>query len=168
MGVREIPLTKGRVAVVDEADFARLSQRKWLIKDNRYAARNRRKDDPEGGRFIYMHREVIGPLASDQVPDHINGDTLDNRRENLRACTQAENLRNRRPHSEGRFPYKGIKVKGGRWTAHLMISGRRIYSKSFPTMEEAARAYDVLAREHHGVFARLNFADQPLSLAVAA
>lgn len=161
MSSRQIPLTQGKFAVVDASDYEWLSQWKWLLKDKRYAARGRRNSDPPGGQFVYMRREVLGlGCGGDLRPDHINGDALDNRRCNLRACTQAENVRNRRPHRSGSLGFKGIRRQRSGFCAQIMVDGRRHYSGQFKTAEAAARAYDGMARKFHGEFACLNFPDR--------
>ncbi len=88
--------------------------------------------------------------------DHINGDPLDNRRENLRIATRQENQRNRR--GWGRSGFKGVlfRAKRQRWEAYIQV-GTRVFSRARHTAEEAAIAYDDMAREHFGQFARLNF-----------
>lgn len=112
---REIPLTKGMVAIVDDEDFDSLNQFKWYAKNNK--AKNRptdifyacRRDKKFRGKrkTIYMHRFLMNPPRS-RVVDHRNGNPLDNRKENLRVCTRAENNQNLRHHREnaGCAPYE--------------------------------------------------------------
>lgn len=170
---REIPLTKGYVAIVDDEDYERVSRRSWCARPggngNVYAARGivRRK---EGLRYIQlMHREVLGldPAYSTDPPvvvDHINGDTLDNRKANLRICTQAQNSRNRRKIKAGRSIYKGVmpRPEHGSFKARIRIDGKLINLGSYATEKDAALAYDVAAREHFGEYARLNFPDESI------
>lgn len=154
-GAREIPLTKGRVAIVDAADYEWLSQWKWCAqvdeKGFAYACR-------AGPRLtiIRMHRVLAQPAAH-QVVDHINRDTLDNRRANLRCCTLAENARNRAGNRGTLSPFKGVLAAGPRWRARIGDGTRQRHLGCFATQEEAARAYDEAARLLHGEFARLNF-----------
>lgn len=100
-----------------------------------------------------MHREVLRARRG-QTVDHANGDKLDNQRHNLRACSVAENLWNARPRRNG---YKGVSSDERGWRACLAANGEVYRTKRFGTEGEAARAYDALARLHHGRFARLNF-----------
>jgi hypothetical protein len=86
--------------------------------------------------------------------DHVNGDTLDNRRENLRVATHAENSQNKRKISKG---FKGVYERRGHWIASIAACGTRVRLGSFATPEEAAMAYDDGARKWHGPFARVNF-----------
>lgn len=111
-----------------------------------------------GGPYSLLHRVLLSAKEGELV-DHINGNPMDNRRENLRICTALESARNVRKHHDGRHPYKGVKrarTKSERWEANI-YAGRPIYVGSFATIEDAARAYDAAARQHHGEFARLNF-----------
>lgn len=106
-----------------------------------------------------LHRMLLRPPA-DMVVDHINGDRLDNRRANLRVCTQTENLANGKPHRDGKSKYRGVcfRKREGTWRAQISLGGQKSkYLGQYPTEEEAAMAYDHAARERYGDFARLNF-----------
>lgn len=159
---RVIPLTRGRMAVVDDRDADWLSKWKWCAYPHRrtwYAMRAERIEPGRGGcaRGHLMHRCVLGLKHGDgRLVDHINGDGLDNRRANLRICTSANSSMNRGPH--GRRPYKGLRrSKRGWWDARIGANGRSHWLGTFPTMREAAHAYDDAARQLHGEYARLNF-----------
>ena len=159
--VRKIRLTQGQVATVDADDYGRLNQHKWYAlwsKNTRsfYAARKSRGE--EGARReIQMHRVVMNTPQHLQT-DHINHDTLDNRRENLRNCTRAENQHNSRPHVRGVSAFKGVswhKLRA-KWQAKIMVAGRRKFLGLFPDEVEAAKAYDEAAAQHFGGFAHIN------------
>lgn len=114
-----------------------------------------------GGKPRLLHRLIMNANPG-QLVDHINGDPLDNRLENLRICSHAENMRNRKPNGGRRW--KGISRRGNGWRAHIKVNGRTICLGTYPTDVEAARAYDRAAIQYHGAFARLNFpqdAQQP-------
>jgi len=155
-----IPLTRGRVALVDDADreLVEASGPWYPCPSNKttYAMANVRRDD--GGRTtLSMHRLLV-PTA-DRV-DHINGDGLDNRRANLRAADRIENGRNMRPRGPSGF--KGITFRkppwrGKPWHARISYDGKLHHLGCFDSPEEAARAYDAAAIQHFGEFARLNF-----------
>lgn len=146
---RTLPITRGLRVLLDEADFVKLAQYRWcaLMRDGvPYAARFVK------GKALTMHRVIAEPPEGFHV-DHINHDTLDNRRCNLRVCTKTENLRNRRSH-RGVSKYIGVsRTKQGKWRTGI----QRSYVATFETQEEAARAYDAKAREIYGEFANLNF-----------
>lgn len=150
---REIPLTKGFVALVDDSDYQRVNAFKWCVstgnKGGTYAVRR------EGRAIIRMHRAILDAAAG-MLVDHINGDTLDNRRANLRLCDHATSALNRRGY--GKF-LKGVERKRNRFRARISIGGRLTYLGWFSTEVEAGMAYDEAARRLHGQFARLNFPD---------
>jgi hypothetical protein len=93
-----------------------------------------------------------------KMVDHINRDTLDNTRENLRVATRAENLRNSKLRSDSKCNFKGVSKKGNRFIARIQISvDKRLHLGYFNTEEDAARAYDAAAKQYFGNFANLNF-----------
>lgn len=153
---REILLAGGWVALVDSTDFERLSVLNWCIGAGGYAVAS------DNGVSVRMHHMVLGSVV---LTDHVNRTRLDNRRHNLRACSHSENSANRasRPGKD----FKGIGFVGpdnGKrkcWCAQLKSNGHRYRRGMFRTPEEAARAYDEMAREHHGPFALLNFPMSP-------
>lgn len=151
---REIVLTRGYVALVDDGDYADLSKWTWHAAKDRhgfYASGNR------GAGRVRMHRAILGALPGRFV-DHKNGDRLDNQRTNLRLCTQAENNRNKR-RSASKQGFKGVFwIKSLRaWSARICVDGRRITLGSGHDPAVLAQMYDDAAREHFGEFACLNF-----------
>lgn len=163
VGGAEVPLGRsGAVALVDAADLPLVARYRWTrVRGGsradprlRYAATIIR----EGGakRQVFMHRLLLGAKVGQEV-DHINHDGLDNRRVNIRLCSRAENLRNRR--SPGSLSgYRGVQEgKPGRWNAVIMRDYRAVRIGSFGDPVAAAVAYDVAARGLHGEFALLNF-----------
>lgn len=157
---KTIPLTMGKVAIVDVYDYEWLSQYNWKYDPDGYAMRNALSADRKGrGYFnIRMHREIINAPKGMQV-DHINGDSLDNRRANLRLCTKTQNGQNRKSVKGSTSSFKGvcfIKDKG-RYQASIHVNHKSMYLGTYDDQTEAARAYDKAAQEHFGEFARLNF-----------
>ncbi len=144
------------IAVVDSEDFERLNRYNWCAEWRRktksfYAVRR----GPAGD--IYMAPEILRlPRGGRQHADHINHDTLDNRKCNLRKCTPGQNSYNVRP--TGSSGFKGVTLQDGRWRAHIFpAAGKHVSLGCYGSAEEAARAYDRAARKLRGRFAFLNF-----------
>lgn len=159
MAVREIPLTQGKVAIVDESDYSVVSQHKWYADGpfgtyGTYYAVTKVKRHTK----VYLHRLILGAHPHWNV-DHINCDGLDNRRCNLRPCSQSENIQNARKHRDSLSAYKGVSRdwESRRWRAVIKKNGRSFHLGRFVKEEEAARAYDEAALRLFGEFARLNF-----------
>lgn len=158
---REIPLTRGMVAIVDAEDYDRVSAFRWHATRNSrnhrwYAARNVREN---GNRSkVKMHRFIMDAPAHLQV-DHRNDDGLDNRRNNLRLATQSQNQRNQRAiGGRNKTGFKGVSQRKNGYIARIHVDNKpRQAGGLWATPEQAARAYDKKAKELHGEFARLNF-----------
>ena len=154
--MKEIPLTRGKVAIVDDEDYAELSKRKWCTTPNGgkqlYAARTRPR--------MSMHRIILKAQPGQQV-DHINGNSLDNRRCNLRFANTSQNAANQQKRN-GSSRFKGVAIERRtyslkkRWRARIKLRGKRYNLGYFHTEEEAALAYNQAAQKHFGEFARLN------------
>lgn len=163
--MKEIQLTKGKFAQVDDEDFEYLNQWKWYaykMGQTYYAARKDRINKKQ--RTIKMHRIIM--LVSDKflVIDHINHNGLDNRKQNLRICTQTENLRNSRKHKNCSSKYKGVSIHNQKtltgstvkWCAFIYINNKQKYLGVFESEIEAAKVYNEMAKIHFGEFAELN------------
>jgi hypothetical protein len=154
-----IPLSQGKVAIVDDADFEWLSQWKWHYAKG-YAVRN------EGiypdRRTVYMHDKIMNPPDGMEV-DHVKtGDNLNNQRYNLRICTRGQNMANTRVRAINTSGYKGVtwNKDHGRWQPQIKVNGKRKYLGFCDTAEDAAHVYDEAARKYFGEFAKLNFPDK--------
>ena len=160
--VVEIPLTQGRVALVDDEDADRViaagpwhayrNKKTWYAKHTVCVAKG-------AWQSIPLHRFILGAGPEAPSIDHINGNGLDNCRKNLRHCTTAENLCNARKRRGTSSRYKGVylDVASGKWKAQAQVHGRRISLGRFDSEIDAAEAYDAAARRHYGEFARTNF-----------
>jgi hypothetical protein len=152
---KEIPLTRGMVALVDDADFDWLNQWKWCATAGGYAMR-RINITRTIGEYIYMHRLIAG-AGEGVYADHINHDTLDNRRCNLRIATPGESIRNTRARKNNLSVFKGVvRNRSSRWAARIQVDGAPIHLGYFLTQREAAHAYNEAAIQLHGEFACLN------------
>jgi hypothetical protein len=150
---KKIPVGQDDFAIVDDEDYEVLSQYKWHLmanstKTHKYAATKMR-----------MHRFIMNPPKG-FVVDHINGDTLDNRRQNLRICTNAQNQQNTGSRG-GTSKYKGVSfnIKSDKWLAAFQYDGVNYYCGLWDDEEDAARAVDKKRGEVCGDFASKNFPD---------
>jgi hypothetical protein len=162
--VKQVELTRGKVALVDDEDYEWLSQWKWrayttLKNKSFYAVRTVRVNDHR--TTVRMHRVIMDAPDNLEV-DHIDGDGLNNQRSNLRLATRSQNQANCPLSSRNSSGYKGVYRyrPNGRWTARLRKGDRLLHLGCFDDREEAARAYDVAALEYWGEFARLNFPEE--------
>jgi len=150
---RLIPLTQGQNAIVDTKDFD------WLMRWNWQALWSRTTKSFYAHRWgnHMMHRAILkcGPREG----DHINHNTLDNRRENLRKCTHFQNTRNTKIRSDNSSGFKGVSFHKvtDKWAAYGCVQGKIKHLGLFDSREDAARAYDTYAKMFYGEFATLNF-----------
>ena len=154
---REIPLTKGHVTIVDDADYESLTRWKWSYS-NGYAIR--KFQTPTGTKSLGMHQQLL-QTPKGMVTDHINGDKLDNRRANLRICTYSQNTANRPADRDNKHSHhKGVsrdkRKKKNPWYAQIRADGQVRWLGSFATEREAAQAYNDAALRVHGEYAWLN------------
>jgi hypothetical protein len=158
---KEIEISKGYVAIVDDDNYENLSKMKWQAKNNGdnivYAITFKRNEKMYG---FLMHRIIMNCSEKERV-DHINHNGLDNRKENLRVCTQSQNMANRRKNKNNTSGYKGVSFLNDRNKFRAEITHNNIHYKvgCFKYAIDAARAYDKKAKELFGEFALLNFAD---------
>ena len=155
---REIPLRRrdGSIrayALVDAADYEAVNSHRWTLVDSRHKPRVSRYEGSRPDRKrVQLSREILG-LPPGRVPevDHINGDTLDNRRANLRIATSAQNHQNR--HGADRDSKSGVRgvhweERTGRWRAQARLNGRFYWLGRHDTIEEAEAAAAAFRREH--------------------
>lgn len=155
--MKTILLTQGRVAIVDDEDYDLLMQYSWQVEKRRLYAVGNTKGSIKERKRLRMHRLIMDAPADMQV-DHINGDGLDNRKCNLRICSNSQNMMNGRKRKNGTSKYKGVSYfkRDGRWRAVISNFGKYTHIGYFDTEEEAAMAYNEIARNIFGEFAWLN------------
>jgi hypothetical protein len=153
--VKSIPVHGGNFAVVDDEDYERLVQHGWYLNSKGYAKTTKKAGMDFDSTEVFMHRLILG-VPKDVYVDHINMNKLDNRKANLRKCTQSENKRNCKLRTDNTSGKKGVHHTRLGWRARIQLNGRRIHLGYFPTAEEAAQAYDRAAETLHGEFARTN------------
>lgn len=152
--MKKLTLTKGKYTIVDDDDYEYLSKVKWKYHDG-YAIRNVSSKGTH--RMEIMHR-VIMSAPKGFVVDHINGDTMDNRKENLRLATVGQNAYNSKPQQGRSSKYKGVTFskRYQKWKAQITARKSLKFLGYFADELEAARAYNKAAEELFGEFAWLN------------
>lgn len=157
---KTLPLSQGYEAIVDPEDYERFSSLKWSAQVQRlrglrvYAYRCVWGEDGKC-RTILLHREIMGAQKG-QTIDHIDRNTLDCRKRNLRFATQQQNSFNRLMPAN-KHGFRGIAKNGPGFRGHVVLNSKSHYTRTFPCPILAAAARDVLAQQLHGSFAVLNF-----------
>ena len=163
--MKEIKLTRGKFAIVDDDDYERVNKLKWSLEDsgkNGHELYYAKRLHPviRGKKYVRltMHKFIMGDIPEGMVIDHINLNGLDNRKENLRICTRSQNCINRGKASGTLFPYKGVfrQKRVGSFYARIRYMGKDIFSKQVRSPLEAAKLYNELALKYYGEYARLN------------
>lgn len=161
----EIPLTKNQKTTVDVID-ADLAIFKWCAQPQRsdyYAVRSITNPDKKPRQIrvslacIILSRSIGRKLKPNEKCDHKNGNTLDNRRENLRLATNAQNGQNSKLYANNASGYKGVfwYKERGKWRAQIKVNGKQKFLGDFFDKEKAAEAYRIAAEKFHGEFARI-------------
>lgn len=171
--MKQIPLTQGQFALVDDEDFDLISKFKWHITKNKNARTMYAETNKKGVKHTKMHRLIMGCVKGDgKMIDHKDGNGLNNQRSNLRFCTHSENMRNIKSARGSSSKYLGVcffihstihNTSTGpkmysypRWKSRIVIDGKAVHVGTFKTENEAAIAYNKAAEKHYGEFARLN------------
>lgn len=160
--MKKIPLTQGKYALVDDADYECLKQFNWRIRITGrqvYAIRDLPKH--KGKRRTMPIQRFLLNAHPPLYIDHINSDGLDNRRSNLRICTKQQNNMNQRPQVGKSSVYKGVtwRTRDKIWAAQIHINKKTIHLGHFKLETDAARAYNEAAKIYFGEFAKLNDLD---------
>lgn len=167
--MKQIPLTQGKYAIVDAEDYGELLKHKWcalLSHGIWYAARCFPMIKGKKLSMILMHRQIMNAQKGQKI-DHRDGDGLHNQKCNLRFCNHQQNMYNQKKPSNCSSEYKGVfwhkgyiykdKQYEGKWHAQITLNYKTIYLGYFDSEIEAAKIYDLKAKELFGEFARTNF-----------
>jgi beta-glucosidase/6-phospho-beta-glucosidase/beta-galactosidase len=150
-----IKLTKDKYSIIDDEDYETISKNKWSAykgHNTYYACRTIKKDKKKTS--VQMHRTILKLTDPSLVVDHVNGNGLDNRKENLRICTDSQNLMNRSKPKNNTSGYKGVSYSKSKkkYTAQIGINWK-VYNLGFyDTAEEASKVYQERAKKEFGKF----------------
>ncbi len=150
-------LPKGKYFTFDYADFPLVSRCKWRIDAQGYP---KTATDLCGSKDLHLHTLLMNP-PKPLIVDHIDGNKLNNCRDNLRICTRVQNSQNMARHKNNTSGYKGVSFNKARnkWDAYITVYGKRRNLGRFKTDLEAALAYDKAASFYFGEFAKLNLTE---------
>jgi hypothetical protein len=153
-----VPLSQNKYTIISWQD-AELDSNSWCLGSGGYAVRH----NPAGKANICLHRVVMSrvlgrALEEYEFVDHIDGDKLNNRRENLRLVTSKQNSRNRRISKNNTSGYKGVTflAKREKWLAQIWHQGKNMNLGLYDSPALAAHAYNEAALKYHGEHAQLN------------
>lgn len=153
--MKNIPLTQGKFAIVDDEDYEWLNQWKWHYNHNGYAVRFIKNGNKK--KYISMHRFILNTPIN-KLTDHINSNGLDNRRSNLRIVTSQQNATNRKTEIRNTSGFKGVmwNKASKKWRVVIEKDNKKIHIGMFEDINEACKIYNQKAKELFGEFARLN------------
>jgi hypothetical protein len=154
-GSCSIELTRGHITFIDEADAPALAACNWQVVFGNSPNLPYAKGCMDGKSWIRMHRFLM-QAPKHLVVDHIDGNTLNNRRANLRLATREENDKNRQLQKNNKTGFKGVTIGNRAFVASIAINKRAVYLGTFRTAIEAALSYDAAAVAHFGEFACTN------------
>ena len=160
--VKEIQLTQGKVALVDDSDYDYLNQWKWFAYQDHNSWYARRTENNNGKSITILMHSLLLNTPKGMLPDHKDGNGLNNQRHNLRVCTYSENQHNKRMTPRNKTSkFKGVHWvnRDKRWRAQIHPPNHLndIYLGQFVSEIQAAKVYDDAAKKYFGEFACTNF-----------
>ncbi len=157
--MKEIKLSQGKVALVDDEDFERVNEKAWHASKSRglFYARSSTYVDKKC-RCIHLHRYILNCENIEIEIDHIDGNGLNCQKKNLRECTHSQNMMNKKPYKNGTSLYKGVHFQksNNKYVATIRINGKQKHLGYYTKEIDAAIEYDKNAIKYYGEFARLN------------
>jgi len=148
-----------KIVLIDDEDYDKIKNYSWGLQydGNAFYITHNRCNSDRTRTMLRIHR-IITDCPEGMIVDHINGDTFDNRKENLRICTQSGNCMNRRKGTNKSSVYKGVTFlkSKNRWMAQIKTKGKRKPLGTYKTEDQAAIAYNIASLEMFGEFARPN------------
>lgn len=166
--MKQIPLTMGLFALIDDDDFDKINAHKWFARKSSntfYAATW--TGDWRDRKMLHMHHLVSGTPEKGYCIDHKDGNGLNNQKANHRLCTIAQNSKNRRSYGTSRFLGVSYMKANKKWRSYIQVNGQNKYLGIFLSQHEAALAYNNAAIKYHGEFAKLNVLPDTASTVVA-
>lgn len=157
--MKEIKLTRGKFAIVDDEDYESLIKFNWYAnkshtRDNWYVVCSKMINGK--GASIYMHRHIMGVVDRKVFIDHIDGNGLNCQKNNMRTASCSQNGMNRKQQKNSKSNYKGVSFHKGRWRATIVKDRKSKHIGNFNSQENAATAYNIFAEKYHGEFANYN------------
>jgi hypothetical protein len=161
--MKQVPLSMGYIAFVDDEDFERVSRYKWHAHKTRNSIHAKRDTKRPNRKTIFLHNFILGNPAPGMEIDHRDGNGLNCQKDNMRYCTHADNSKNQSKRKNNTSGYKGVFWSRGRkkWCAHITVNYKRIFIGYFDSIEDAANAYGNAALKYFGDFARKDKEDMP-------
>lgn len=161
--MKEIKLTQGKIAFVDDDNYEWLNQWKWCAQRNGNNFYAKRQVTVNGKRStIRMHILIMGERHIGLIIDHKDGNGCNNHMSNLRFCTAQENAMNSRSVNNHSSAYKGVcwHDPAKKWMVRIRINGQSIHLGLFESELDSAKAYNAAAIKYFGEFAKLNIINQ--------
>ncbi len=144
--MKKILLSQNKYALVDDEDYKWLNKWKWCVSKNDHTGRFYAVRRKKNGKQVRMHREIL-EVKKGEIVDHINHDTLDNRKENLRKCSNRQNLQNIEKECSSKFPGVRWAKWANKWRASIRIESKHIHLGYFSNERDAAKAYEAECRK---------------------
>jgi len=159
--MKQIPLSQGKFALIDDEDYERVSKYKWCVNSSGYAVRSFRELQANGNykqKAMKMHRFIMNANEGDGIIDHRDTIRINNQKYNLRVASFVENLRNQKINKNNKSGFKGVRLHkpSSLYIAQIGINGKQKHIGYFKCPVEAAKAYNEAAIKYFGEFAQLN------------